>query len=177
MLHTPTPYEFYLGGNYQFASREGDAYNGAQFHIAGFASLFGLEFQREQSSAKVMNALFHMRLFGYHNQTTNLTLHGGLRLRGQDSELRSVIAGLTTNLYFTRHFGLEGLYRYIFNSSAGEVGERIKAQRYEIGAFIDFKFLRLYGAYFHEQEIANQLRFQSLFPLRKGGLMGFRFFF
>lgn len=176
-IHTPTPYEFYLGGNYQFASKGGDPYNGGQFHIAAFATIFGLEFQVEQSAAKIMNALFNMRLFGHHNQTTNITLHGGYRLRGDLREHRSPVAGVTVTLYFTKFFGLDGMYRYIFNSSANSFGNRIYAQRYEAGGFIDFSFVRVYGAYFHEQELASIDRYQGLFPIRKGGLAGVRLFF
>lgn len=176
-LHTPSPFEFYFGGNYQFASRDGDPYTGGQFHIAAFATIFGLEFQRDQSSAKIMNALFALRLFGFHNQTTNITLHGGLRFRGSDNEFRSPVAGVTTNLYFTKFFGVEGLYRRIFNSSVNDQGYRFNGHRYEAGPFIDFKFLRIFGSYFHEQEFANNAAAQPLFPTRKGALVGARFYF
>lgn len=176
-LHTPSPFEFYLGGNYQFATRDGDAYTGGGFELAAFAAIFGLEFQREQSSAKIMNGLFHLRLFGFHNQTTNITLHGGLRFRGSGDALRSPVAGVTTNLYLMKYFGLEGMYRHIFNSTTSSLGYRIHAKRYEAGAFIDFKFLRLFGTYFHEQEMANAPQFQQYFPLRKGAMLGAKLFF
>ena len=176
-LHTPSPFEFYLGGNYQFATRDGDAYTGAGFELAAFATIFGIEFEREQSSAKIMNGLFHLRLFGFHNQTTNITLHGGLRYRGSGDALRSPVAGVTTDIYLMKYFGLEGMYRHIFNSNTGASGYRIRAKRYEAGAFIDFKFLRVFGNYFHEQEWTNAPQFQQYFPLRKGAMLGIKLFF
>lgn len=175
-LHTPSPFEFYLGGNYQAASADGNTYKGGAFQVGAFATIFGLEFERDQSNTKIMNGLFLLRLFGLHNQTTNITLHGGVRFRGAGNEFHSPVAGVRTDLYFTKYFGLEGLYRRVFNSNVSN-GARFTANRYEAGAFIDFKFLRLYGSYFNEQEFANAAQYQNAFPLRKGALMGVRLFF
>jgi hypothetical protein len=176
-IHTPSPYEFYLGGNYQFASADGAPYTGGQFQIAAYATIFGLEYQNERSDTRITNILFHMRLLGLHAQSTNITLEGGVRFRGEDSEFRSAVAGVDTTIYLTKYFGLEGLYRHIFDSSTNEQGYRIEGNRYEIGAFIDFNFLRIYGTYFHEQETANAAQYQQYFPIRKGGMAGVKLFF
>lgn len=177
-LHTPTPFEFYLGGNMQFGQLDhGQAYKGGAGYLAAYATIFGLEFQREQSAARITNLLFHMRLFGYHNQTTNLTAHGGLRLRGQDNEYRSPVAGLTLTLYLAKYFGLDGLWTHIFNSSSNDQGNRLMGDRYEAGAFIDFKFLRIYGKYFHEQEAASITGLQPFYPIRSGAMGGITLFF
>lgn len=166
-FHTPSPYEFYLGGNYQFGMRSGSAYNGGQVYFAAFASLFGLEVQRDQSYEKIINGLFHMRLLGFSNQSTNITLHGGMRFEGAEPA-RSAVAGVSATFYLMKYFGIDGLYRHIFKSQTTTAGYRLYGDRYEAGGFIDFKFLRLYGSYFHEED-------QN--PIRSGGLAGVRLFF
>src|SRR5262245_50888484 len=72
-LHSPSPYEFFLGGAWQSGSTEnGQDYQGGIGYFAAYASIIGLQFQREQSFANVWNALFHLRVFGRHAQATNL---------------------------------------------------------------------------------------------------------
>src|SRR5436190_22356647 len=47
-LHSPSPYEFFVGGGYRYA-QAGDApgYSGWNLCAAAYASIFGLELQRE----------------------------------------------------------------------------------------------------------------------------------
>ena len=177
-FHTPSPFEFYLGGAAEFGQRNHDqSYLGGQFHAAAFATMFGLEFQKEHSAANITNTLFHWRLFGLHNQTTNITLHGGLRFRGNSFEHRSPVAGVTTAIYITKYVGIDGTFRQIFQSSANTLGTKISGKRYEVGPFIDFKFVRIFGNYFHEQEFANSAAMQESYPIRSGYSAGLRFFF
>jgi hypothetical protein len=178
-LHTPSPYEFYFGGNMQFANKNhGASYSGGQGHFGAFATIFGLEAQHEQSAARITNGIFHFRVFGFHNQTTNITLQGGLRLRSGSSEmLRSPFAGVSTTIYFSRFFGFDGTFRQIFTSNTTSGGYSITGKRYEANAFIDFKFLRIFGGYFHEQEFTSLASAQNQHPIRSGALGGARFYF
>lgn len=177
-FHTPTPYEFYLGGNFQFGSLSGrSSYTGGAGEIAAYATIFGLEYQREQSMTHINNVLFDMRVFGYHNQSTNLTLQGGLRTRGGDNEYRSPVLGVKPTLYLTKYFGIDGLYRHIFTSNSNSEGNQLTGDRFEAGGFIDFNFVRVYLSYFHEQEYATNVVVQQNYPIRSGALAGVRLFF
>src|SRR3954462_12820239 len=45
-VHSPTPYEFFLGGGYIVPSQTG-AQSGFEVSAAAYATIFGLEFRRE----------------------------------------------------------------------------------------------------------------------------------
>jgi hypothetical protein len=79
------------------------------------------------------------------------------------------VAGASFNLYFVRSFGIEGHYRHFFPNS--ENGVSSSGDREEIGAFIDFRFVRVFADYFREQETA--LRAVS----REGVTLGTKVFF
>src|SRR6185295_348306 len=50
-LHSPSPYEFYLGGAYQMAeTKPGGRYNAYDLFFAAYASIFGIEVQRQANS-------------------------------------------------------------------------------------------------------------------------------
>jgi hypothetical protein len=164
-LHSPSPYEFYLGGEYQFANT-----TGWRADFAAFASIFGLGVEHEsQPGTTRWNGTFLIRAFGYHAQATNLTLHGGIRSQVGDLELRNAYAGATLTLYLARFFGIDGGYRHQFASVPGPSGIFPAEDRYEAGAFLDFKVLRLYGKYFAGSETGG-IR-------RQGPAAGLRFFF
>ncbi|MGE4231812.1 MAG: hypothetical protein AB7F43_00645 [Bacteriovoracia bacterium] len=178
-FHSPSPYEFYLGGAAEFGQKKDQGtYSGGIGYLAGYASIVGLEVQKEQSAASFLTGIFHLRIFGYHAQATNLTLQGGLRYRGDLSTgFRMPFAGVSLTLYITKFFGIDGLYRNYFLSNTDSSGTRLKGTRYEAGAFIDFRFLRLYGNFFHEQEVASNELTQGNFPIRSETSAGIRFFF
>jgi len=155
-LHSPSPYEFYFGGNYQYNQLPGGAvlYPWA-VHAGAYASIFGLEAQREAFADPRWNFLFHLRVFGYHDQATNLTLEGGVRhTEGPGTSYRSPLAGLGLTLYFGKFFGIKGLGRYHFASTPTATGANVSGYRWEGGAFIEFKVLRIYGDYFQEFQSA-----------------------
>jgi hypothetical protein len=155
-LHTPSPFEFFLGGEYQFDSLAGTSFNGTRFQLAAYASAFGLEVQREAWGDRGSRwlGLFHFRFFGYQAQGTNLTLEGGLKSEGSPrstSSWRSPVVGLDMTLYIARYFGIEALLRRSFESTANDAGVKLPAStRWETGAFIDFSFVRVYGSYFSD---------------------------
>lgn len=142
-LHSPSPFEFYLSGDYRSVTENGSAFGGWSGSLGAYASIAGLEFQYEKIRAARWAALFHLRVFGYHDQGPNLTLEAGLRESGDlGTPQRNAIAGGKMALYFNRYFGIEGLYRHYFDPAAG--------RRLEGGAFIDFRFVRVTGTYFSE---------------------------
>ncbi|HTL12829.1 MAG TPA: hypothetical protein VL588_10095 [Bdellovibrionota bacterium] len=152
-IHSPSPYEFYLGGEYLLNNPSGGGANAAGFngHLAAYASIFGLEAQYTNLSAqeRYWQALFLLRLFGLQAQGTNITLQGGLRseLSGVRQSSRNPMVGVSMNLYLARFFGLEGLFQSRFEGTPNSSGNRYGGTDWGAGAFIDFKFLRLYGQY------------------------------
>ena len=110
-IHTPTPYEYYLGGDYQLAHQNpGTSFTGGKAYVAGYTSIFGLEGQIEQSTSRMLTGIFHLRVFGFHAQSTNITLQAGARSRipnGGGDAYNNGFAGVAMTLYFARAFGID----------------------------------------------------------------------
>lgn len=180
-IHSPSPYEFYLGGDYHFGGLKSDtpsvssAYGSIRGYAAAFASIFGLEGQYDSTASRKLG-IFHVRIFGFHNQSTHITLQTGLRSEAEPENLRHIFAGVTAAFYFHRYFGIEGLYRNYFASVNSVNGVKTSGTRYEGGAFVDFKFTRVYGTYFYELERVRGNPAQSN-QTRSGVLAGVKLFF
>lgn len=156
-LHTPSPYEFYLGGEWVRGDVQGvptqSNYSGSRFYAGAYASIFGLEVQRESTFAERWTGLFNFRFFGYHAQGTNITLQAGIQEQEESgAKFRSALVGVDTTIYLARFFGVRGIFRHHFLSVPNSSGSRISGNRGEGNAFIDFSFLRVYGGYFTESE-------------------------
>ena len=157
-LHSPSPYEFYIGGNYQInQASPGGQSNAWEGHLAAFASIFGLEGRYESNpiSGQInrWHGIFNLRIFGFHDQGTNITLQGGLRSTDHGGiSYRNALAGVSINIYLARYFGIEGLYRYYFSSTPNSSGVSFSGERYQAGVFIDFKMVRIYGDYLYSPE-------------------------
>lgn len=151
-LHSPSPYEFYVSPLYRTGNVSGGGYYGGwNLAVAGYAYLFGAEVQREWSNVgDKWLGLVNFRIFGFHNQATNVTLQGGVAsspVNGAD--VWNGVAGAHMTVYLSKGFGVTGLYRYRFgrtNAMASSAG------RGEVGAFIDFRFVRVLGEYFSQKE-------------------------
>jgi hypothetical protein len=176
-LNTPSPYEFLLSGGYSFGSLSpGPTYNGAEFALMAYASIFGLELEREMGPDNRWAGLFHLRFFGYHYQATHLRLELGIRQEENGStSFRNALAGVGGALYFGRFFGIDGLFRYTFNSTSTPFGS-FSGYHIEGGAFIDFKFLRFFGKYFYENN-SPELMSGPANGSRQGPLVGLKLFF
>ncbi|MBL7715432.1 MAG: hypothetical protein JNL01_08165 [Bdellovibrionales bacterium] len=148
-MHTPSPFEFSLATDYSMASNPD--ITGLSYRLVAYASAFGLEFSREVLAGNQfrLNGIFHFRIFGNQMQGTHLTLQAGVK---QNSGYRNALWGGWMSVYFARYFGIEGIYRSFLDSTPNSTGLRFSGYRAEVGAFIDFKFLRIYGNYFREIE-------------------------
>lgn len=165
-MHTPTPYEFFFGGDYRILSNPKDARD-HRFQFGAFAKIFGLTFEKE-SRADRLNALLNFRIYGLYQQGTNLTLFGGLRSEKKLQTFRSAVAGLSLNLYLSRFFGLEGSYRKYFKGTSDSEGFGRSGNQIESNLFIDFSFIRVYG---------GMIRTEFAPITEKGYQFGARFFF
>lgn len=144
-LNSLSPYEFFIGADYVSAEGLGAREGGMKISAAAYASIFGLGYERERLAELTTHQLaFNLRIFGYHVQGTNITLQGGLRYEDGffGDTGRSTFAGVGTTIYLARHFGLEGVFRRYFQQNVGS--------RYQGGAFIDFRFVRVGAHYFKD---------------------------
>lgn len=139
----PNPYEFYLGGDYRFLSEPKDERD-YRVVFAAYAKRFGLSIEKESEPGR-LNALLNFRLLGAHNQSTNLTVYGGMRSQSDPVTFRSGIAGVSLTLYLTKYFGVEGSFRHYLSATPNADGGKFSGNQAEANALIDFGFLRIYG--------------------------------
>ncbi len=153
-IHTPSPYEYFIQGSFEpgLLASVG-RYNGTRFGAAGYASIFGVEYQRNNDLETRNLALLHLRAFGYQYQGTHLRIEAGLQQLTESAQctFRNAIAGVGLNAYITQHFGVSASYRHAFGATPNTSRVAFDGNRYEGGAFIDFTLLRLYGNYLHEE--------------------------
>lgn len=146
-LHSPSPYEFFVRGDYQTGNTAVASFTGMGFGGAAYASIFGLEGQYENTEGSRMHGIFHLRVFGFQDQGTNITLEAGLR---QQESARNPFWGAHVAICMNRFFGMEGGVRRYYPSTPGPSGVLAGGNRYEGGIFVDFNFVRVYGTAFTE---------------------------
>ncbi len=171
-MHSPSPYEFFVSAEYQTGHiTDLSNYTAWKLALAAYATIFGLEVQHEPSTlATRTSGLFRLRVFGFHVQSTNLTLHGGFQRETRSGVgYWNPLAGISFTLYFGKYFGLEALYQHIFPYSSH--GLATSGDRFEGGAFIDYNFLRFYADYLAEGEAGTPAN------SRRGILLGLKAFF
>jgi hypothetical protein len=150
-LHSPSPYEFFLGGQCTLGRTDTSGVAGSipiRTYGAAYASIFGLGIEKGFSPASEWLASFYLRIFGYHAQGTNITLQTGVRSENEPYSLRNAFGGVGLSVYLSKHFGIDGFWRHHFTSVPNAMGVDVSGNHYEGGAFIDFKFVRVYGMYF-----------------------------
>ena len=180
-LHSPTPYEFFLGTDYSWNQWSGTGSDQTQGSVrvmgAAYASIFGLEFERSFSPVSEWVGTFDFRFFGYHVQSTHMTFQLGLR--SQDSSgtsVRNAFLGLESSIYFGKFFGLHALYRNYLTSPPNLTGGDFYGWRGELGGFVDFNFVQVYGTFFREQQV-ELVGGASYGTQRSGPLLGLKLFF
>jgi len=165
-MHTPTPYEFYIGGDYRFLDAPKDTRD-YRLQFGAFAKIFGLTFEHE-SDPNRWNALFNFRVFGLYQQGTNLTLFAGMRAQSEPVTFRSAVYGASLTFYLMRLGGIETSLRKYTDGTTDAAGVGKGGDQFEANLFIDFRFLRIYGG----------LLRTHVDPTRSDGYqIGARFFF
>ncbi len=154
-MHSPSPYEFYLGAAYKSGNLSpGGGYRGWDFTFAAYAYLFGAEVQYQTANLENrILALVNFRAFGVYNQATNLTFQVGQKQSNRGAGgYWNTVAGANFTLYIAKNFGTVLLYRHTFSRATGLAASQDQAQ---MGAFIDFNFVRLHADYMMETEVGN----------------------
>ncbi len=188
-MYAPSPYEFYLGGNYMtyktstepttsetsFASGEGQ--------VGAFATVLGVAGDYQNNLDEKFNDLsgsVQLRILGNAVQGTHLIVFYGNRNRtmeknGTVSFLRNPYTGGDLNLYFNKHLGISGEYRSYQPFDDTTLGT-VTGSRTQGGVFIDFGSLRISGEYFQDQQ-DQSLTGVKTSTIRTGVKSGLRFYF
>jgi hypothetical protein len=148
--------------NYTLGS-SGDVYEnhnnfgGAFALYAGVAGLKG-DYEHDLEKRGIWQGSLNIRLLGRALQDTHINLEYGLRgmtvpvgVAGSvaDDRFQNQFGGVSTNLYLTKFFGLEGSYRRLLPASS-EQKTSLEGEISSGGAFIDFSLIRVFGFWRHE---------------------------
>jgi hypothetical protein len=163
-LHSSSPYEFFVGGDARLV-QDPAAVDG-KYYFSAFASIFGLGVEHETYYTRT-NGAFFLRVLGFHNQGTNITLHAGIRIQNEPFAFATGFAGGALTFYMTRFFGIETIFRYYFPVSNTRSAE-LQAMYLEANGFVDFRFLRIYAGYHRQSDHLDS---------PSGYQLGARFFF
>lgn len=165
-MHSPSPYEFFLGYDYLLISG-----SGSRITAGAYATIFGLEGRYETQPYGDWTALFKLRFFGYHVQGTHMSLGIGARGRSDAfGSYRNPVANFELALYLSRFFGLQGIYEYYLASTPRNNGSSVTGSRLNAEAFIDFSFFRVGAGYYTESSSDSA-------PLITGYTLGGKIFF
>ncbi|MBF0205868.1 MAG: hypothetical protein HQK53_03180 [Oligoflexia bacterium] len=167
-LHSSaTVFEGIIGENYQkyklnaeeIQDKEQEAKEG-QFSL--FVTILGIELSyntnSEYDKSTTMQGQVVLRIFGRSIQGTHITIHYGYQQKKiensndttQNDTFKNYYLGGDLNFYLMRYFGLEGLYR-LYSKNKSENGVNRDGFYSEYGAFLDIRFVRLYGDIFKEK--------------------------
>ena len=149
-LNSPSPFEFFISGAYNLVPLTQQRSKTFNYGAGAYVSIFGLEYQHETILNAEDHARFHLRLFGYNVQNTNLTFQAGIRFQSSPSSYRQGYLGLSTTIYLQKYFGIYALYRHYLSTISVPTLGVMTGTRAEAGPFIDFGPFRVYGFYLVE---------------------------
>lgn len=158
-FHKPNPYEFLAGGTYRAADTAGGFDAAWNVQAAAFAYFIGAAYQRERLTGTPRDyGLLQLRVFGYRQQSTNITIEGGMKHESREGvTIWNPLAGVSACLYFARPLGIEGLYRHGFAANEPALGGEISFNRVEGNVFLEFQFFRVFGGYTYQIEQRGSL--------------------
>lgn len=190
-MNSPSPYELMLSGShlsYDKHVADGTTVDAAHSNIltefAAYAQFVGVGAEYSNNTNENYSdlaGLFNLRLLGNSLQNTGFTLSYGLRTREMTgttaTTLRQQFGQADLQMYLTKYFGLDLKYRYylpVTNDVLGDVKEDLS----EASLFIDFKALRIFGAWYKEsQKIKSPGATDEVNTDRTGIRSGIKLFF
>lgn len=167
-MYAPSPYEFYLSGQFSSYDKTISALPGTSTEqknslrsssgsLGAYATLIGLIGEYENNREDNYNDLsgsLNLRLIGNAVQGTHLIIGYGQRTRNDTAQgltLKQQFSNADLDLYLTKYFGLHGAYRYFAPQSDSRLGE-VTANSAEGGVFIDFSSLRIFGTWYSDRQ-------------------------
>ncbi|KHD89509.1 MAG: hypothetical protein OM95_03435 [Bdellovibrio sp. ArHS] len=161
-MNSPSPYEFMLGGSYNSFKTEvldsgvENSYTSFAGEASAYAQFVGLTAEYENNTEEDFHDLagmLNIRLLGNSIQNTSFTIHYGQRTRESNTHgrLSQQFGQASLQVYLTKYFGIDGKYRYFLPTSTDELGD-VGGSYTEAGLFIDFKAVRIFGAWYKENQ-------------------------
>lgn len=165
-MNSPSPFEFMLGGAYLSSKTKIDSpvseesYTSYEGELRAYAQFVGMTVEyanRTKESYNDLSGMLNVRLLGNSLQNSALTLHFGQRTRtfdvgGSPSGQRNVFGQVSLQVYLAKYFGIDGFYRRYEPSRNAALDATIDGSLSEAGVFIDFKAVRLFGAWTQDKQ-------------------------
>jgi len=134
-----------------------DIYTGM---VGAYAGIIGLRggYEADTENRSTWTGSFNVRLLGRALQDTHLNLEYGLRgitlaasgSSGSTAEtFQNQYGAVTLDVYLTKKFGLEGIYRRILPAQSN-LNRTLIGEQEQAGVFIDFGILRVFGNWRNE---------------------------
>ncbi len=192
-FNSSSPYEAMFGAAYKTSTAQintptsENSYVSSDGYVTAHASLVGLTFEYEnnqQEKYQDVNGMLNLRLFGTSIQSTYLAVHYGQRTRTlsstvPDSAYKNQFAQVSLQLYLMKYFGIDGSYRHYFPNTETKLNQEIRGNLSEVGAFIDFKAVRVFGSWYQDLEISKSTLtpFDETITYRQGTKAGLKLYF
>ena len=158
-----SPFEFFFDTqsiNYNESAGTGGSATNRNLYdgdIAAYAGRIGLRggYETDTENRSQWSGSFNFRIMGRALQDTHFNLEYGLRgltliTTGQPTEtFQNQYGGVSTDIYLTRFFGLEGKYLRILPAQSDQQ-RTMEGEEEDAGAFIDFGSFRVFGNWRHE---------------------------
>lgn len=188
-INTPTPYEFMIGGSllqYDYVSTTNNIattqrYKSYDGEVHAYATLVGITAQYQNNTEEGFNDVtgqFNLRIFGSSTQSSNITLHYGLRTRTAfdgSYRLNQMYPAVTLQIYLMKLFGIYSNYRSYMATTESFYGDTT-ADELNAGLFIEYGIIRVFGNYYNERQNSKLNNVETILD-RKGTKIGLQFHF
>ena len=182
------PFEFFLGAQtttYDAIVTEGGVegepteYRMSRAQFGAYASIIGLEAEYADSKENFTTAegSINLRLLGRSTQGTNLTGFYGIRYKEDEGlttskeKFKQGFYGGSLTLNITRYVGIIGSYKK-YAKEKSDINSELDGDRLEGTFFIDFRFVRVYGTYFNENETYTNVVTPTTKETERTGVFG-----
>lgn len=189
-MNSPSPFEFALGGSYLSsatkidnpASEEKfDSYAGDLHAYAQFVGLTVEYANRTKENFSDLSGMLNIRLLGDSLQNSSLTVSFGQRSRsleiaGASVLQRNLFGQVGLQMYLSKYFGLDSHYRQYQTAADDATGDDIGGSQAQVGLFIDFKAVRIFGAWTRDRQ-TNVNSSSETNTIREGIVSGLRIYY
>ena len=172
-MNSPSPTEFFAYGTYNLVPKSQGLVPTLRWGLGAYMTIFGLEYEHSYVFEREDNYRFHLRIFGYNVQNTNLSLQVGMRQRAGAESFRQAYLGVSTSIYLKKFFGFQALYRYYLTAANTPTLGSPFGHRIEVGPFLDYGPIRVLGNFLAEAENTGTIGARGAY----GWNLGVQFFF
>lgn len=189
-MNSPSPFEFMLGGSYLSSTTSVDnppsdeKFTNSGGELRAYAQFVGLTLEyanHSQENFTDLNGMLNLRLFGDSLQNSSLTVSVGqhsraLEVAGERTIQRNLLTQADLQLYLAKYFGASARYRSYAPATNDVSGDSIRGSETEAGLFIDFKSVRVFGAFYQDLQVNTNDAATSAFK-REGIKSGLQFYY